>query len=187
MYLEVYHLNCSADVDFKITSLVLSSCSLPFLSTMHFYKGVLASSFSIKFLLLFCLSRCKNTKLIVLGSFKSSYIYWHVQILLVLVINLSVQGGLLPSLWLSSFLCDWEQTPSHLEGMEAWGGCRRCAVLWQVRALLVGCCLGWRSLLWGVWSHFEGYVLFRCGTATFWVLHSCWMDRFRCEEQKNAD
>lgn len=79
MYLEVYHLNCSADVDFKITILVLSSCSLPFLSTMQFYRGVLAS-FSIKFLLLFCLSRCKNAKLTVLGSFKSSYIYWHVQI-----------------------------------------------------------------------------------------------------------
>lgn len=36
-------------------------------------------------------------------------------------------------------------------------------------------------------EYFEGYVLFRCGTATFRVLHSRWMDRFRCEEQKNAD
>lgn len=40
MYLEVYHLNCSAVVDFKIIILVLSSCALPFLSLLHSFTKV---------------------------------------------------------------------------------------------------------------------------------------------------
>lgn len=65
--------------------------------------------------------------------------------LLTLMINLSVPGGLLLSLCfaLSSVM---ESKPLAI-WLGAWCDCRRWAALSQVRARLAGCCFGWRRPL----------------------------------------